>query len=59
MMWPNERRYCAVVIYYLEMAFVDESLYVNQFATFGDAVWWAVATITSVGCVCASGCVSE
>ena len=48
-----------MVIYYLEMAFVDESLYVNQFATFGDAVWWAVATITSVGCVCASGCVSE
>ena len=23
--------------------------HVNQFATFGDAVWWAVATITSVG----------
>ena len=41
--------YCAVAIYYLEMAFVDETIYVNQFATFGDAVWWAVATITSVG----------
>jgi voltage-gated potassium channel len=41
--------YCAVVIYYLEMAFVDPAVADNQFKTFGDAVWWTVATITSVG----------
>ena len=41
--------YSAVIMFYLEKAFVDPEVHENEFIDFGTGVWWAVATITSVG----------